>query len=81
MHRLGVLRVAVALACLAQGAIGGAQVRDADVRDAAAEAAAKQALETFITEWNTADDANLRRAMHCPFVSVADGGADYRPST
>ena len=79
---MGVLRVAVALAFLAQGAIGGAQVRDAEVRDAAAEAAAKQALEAFITEWNTADDANLRRALHFPFVSVAGGGAlviDRRP--
>ena len=60
MHRMGVLRIAVALACVAQGAIGSAQVRDADMRDAAGEAAAKQALETFITEWNTADDANLQ---------------------
>jgi hypothetical protein len=48
---MGVLRGAVALAFLAQGATGGAQVRDAD---------AKQALDAFITEWNTADDANLR---------------------
>ena len=82
MQRIGLVVMVVAIACLAQGAIGGAQVRDADVRDAAAEVAAKQALETFITEWNTADDANLRRAMHFPFVSVAGGGAlviDRRP--
>ena len=82
MHRMGVLRGAVALACLAQGATGGAQVRDADARDAAAEAAAKQALDAFITEWNTADDANLRQALHFHFVSVPGGGAlviDSRP--
>ncbi len=82
MHRMGVLRGAVALAFLAQGATGGAQVRDADARDAAAEAAAKQALDAFLTEWNTADDANLRQALHFPFVSVPGGGAlviDSRP--
>jgi len=61
------LRGVVVLACVAHGAIGGAQVRDA-------EAAAKQTLERFITEWNTADDANLREVLNFPFVSVAGGG-------
>lgn len=63
MYRRGVLWVAVAVVFLAHGATGGAQVRDAEVRDVAAEAAAKQALERFITEWNTADDANLRKVL------------------
>ena len=74
MQRPGLLGIATVLACVAQGTLGGAQVQDADVRDAAAEAAAKQALERFITEWNTADDANLRQILHFPFVSVARGG-------
>ena len=73
--RIRVLRVAVALALVVQGSAVGAQQRHVDGRDPAAEAAAKQAFEAFITEWNTADDANLRGAMHFPFVSVAGGGA------
>ena len=44
----------------------------AQTRDA--EAAAKQTLDRFITEWNTADDANLREVLSFPFVSVAGGG-------
>ena len=73
MHRIRGLGLATALAFLAQAAIGEAQVRDAG--DAAAEAAAKQALEVFITQWNTADNANLRTAMNFPFVTVLGGGA------
>jgi hypothetical protein len=52
----------------------------AQTRDA--EAAAKQTLDRFITEWNTADDANLREVLSFPFVSVAGGGGlvlDRRP--
>ncbi|MCZ6571369.1 MAG: hypothetical protein O7B23_14545, partial [Deltaproteobacteria bacterium] len=73
MHRMSGLGTATALAFLAQGAIGEAQVRDAG--DAAAEAAAKQALEVFIAQWNTSDNANLRRAINFPFVTVPGGGA------
>lgn len=52
-----------------------AQVREADVRDSAAEAAARQALERFITRWNSGDDVQLRDAMHFPFVSVTESGS------
>ncbi len=82
MPRTSVLGIATALAFVAPGPITAAQVRDADMRDAAAEAEARQALETFITEWNTADDANLRGALNFPFVTVQGGGAlviDSRP--
>ena len=47
-----------------------------------AEATAKQTLDRFITEWNTADDANLREVLNFPVVSVAGGGGlvlDRRP--
>ena len=67
--------VVLAMGILAMGSPGLAQPRDAEVRDAAAETAARQALETFITRWNTGDDANLRGAMHFPFVTVPGGGA------
>ena len=73
MRRTSLLGIATALAFLALGAIGEAQVREAG--DAAAEAAAKEALEVFITQWNTADNANLRTAMNFPFVTVPGGGA------
>lgn len=65
----------VALAALILSATAGAQVRDDEVRDPAAEAAARQALVAFMTEWNTGNDANLRRAMNFPFVTVPGGGA------
>jgi len=66
--------IGVAIAWMAQGGIGMAQTQDPEARDAAVEAAAKQMLERFITEWNTADDANLREVLNFPFVSVAGGG-------
>ena len=72
----------LALGLLAAGSPGEAQVRDAAAGNAAAEAASRQALQTFITQWNTAEDAHLRRAMHFPFVTVPGGGAlvvDERP--
>ena len=72
--RASLLGIAAALAFLAQGPIEAAQVRDAIVRDGAAEAGARQALQTFITEWNTADNVNLRRAMNFPFTTVPGGG-------
>ena len=64
----------LALGFLVVGPPGFTQPRDAEAGDAAAETAAREALETFITQWNTADDANLRRAMHFPFVTVPGGG-------
>ena len=66
---------ALALGILAAGSPGLSQTRDAETRHATAEAAARQALQTFITQWNTAEDAHLRRAMHFPFVTVPGGGA------
>ena len=72
----------LALGLLAAGSRGEAQVRDAAAGNAATETAARQALLTFITLWNTGQDANLRRAMHFPFVTVPGGGAlivDDRP--
>ena len=71
MHLNPNATVVLAVAFLVVASPGMTQIRDAEVGDAAAEAAARQALETFITQWNTADDANLRRAMHFPFVTVA----------
>ena len=74
--------VGLALGMLAVGSPGLAQIGEAEARDAVAEAAARQALHTFITQWNTAEDAHLRRAMHFPFVTVPGGGAlivDDRP--
>ena len=74
--------VVLALGVLVMGLPGFAQTRDAAEGNGAAETAARQALETFITQWNTADDANLRRAMHFPFATVPGGGAlivDARP--
>ena len=74
--------VVLALGILALGSPGLAQPRDAAAGDPAAETAARRALETFITQWNTGDDANLRRAMHFPFATVPGGGAlivDARP--
>ena len=67
--------VVLALSVLVVASPGATQVRDAAAGDATAEAAAREALQTFITQWNTADDANLRRAMHFPFVTVPGGGA------
>jgi hypothetical protein len=75
MSRSGAAGILAAFALVAHGSIGDAQVRDAEVGDAAAETAAREALDTFITQWNTAEDANLRRAMHFPFVTVPGGGA------
>ena len=75
MDRIRILRVAAALALVVQGSAVGAQQRDVDARDETAEASARDAFEAFITEWNTADDANLRGAMHFPFVTVPGGGA------
>ena len=80
MHRMSLLGIATAFALVGPGAIGAAQVRDAIVRDAVArdagaEAAAERALQTFITQWNTADNANLRGAINFPFVTVPGGGA------
>ena len=65
----------LALGLLVVAPPGAAQTRDAAAGDGAAETAARQALEAFITQWNTADDANLRRAMHFPFATVPGGGA------
>ena len=73
-HRASLMGIVTALTLVAPGGIAAAQVRDANMRDAAAEAEAKQALETFITEWNTADDANLRGALNFPFVTVQGAG-------
>ena len=65
----------LALGLLVLAPPGAAQTRDAEAGGEAAETAARQALEAFITQWNTADDANLRRAMHFPFATVPGGGA------
>jgi len=40
-----------------------------------AEAAARSALESFITEWNTGDNARLRTAMNFPFVTFGGGSS------
>ena len=64
----------LALGLLVLAPPGAAQTRDAEAGGEAAETAARQALEAFITQWNTADDANLRRAMHFPFATVPGGG-------
>ena len=72
----------LALVILTVGAPGDAQVRETAVRDPVAAAAAREAFETFITRWNSGDDASLRTAMHFPFATVAGGGAlvvDSRP--
>jgi len=42
-------------------------------RNEEAESAARQALEAFITAWNTGDDAQLRTTMHFPFVTFGGG--------
>ena len=34
---------------------------------------ARAALERFMTEWNSGDDARLRTAMHFPFVNFFGG--------
>ena len=65
----------LALGLLVVAPPGAVQIRDAEAGDEAAETAARQALEAFITQWNTADDASLRRAMHFPFATVPGGGA------
>jgi ketosteroid isomerase-like protein len=75
MSRSSAASILAAVALVAHGSIGGAQVRDSEVGDATAVTAARRALDNFITQWNTADDANLRRAMHFPFVTVPGGGA------
>ena len=56
-----------------------AQGPDADVADQAVKA-----VENFIAAWNTADNVELRKAMHFPFVTmnngnvaVAQGPADF----
>ena len=38
-----------------------------------AERVARQALEAFMTAWNTGDDAKLRTAMRFPFVTFGGG--------
>lgn len=47
----------------------------ADARDSNAEAECKKALEFFIAQWNTGEDAELRKAMNFPFVSFGGGNA------
>ena len=74
MTSLHLRTMVLAVGLLVVGSPGETQVRDA-AGNAAAESAARQALETFITQWNTGDDANLREAMHFPFVTVPGGGA------
>ncbi len=75
--------IALTAALVAQASLGGAQVAgDPEARDGSAERAARQAIRTFMTEWNAGDDARLRRVLHFPFVTVAGGGAlviDSRP--
>jgi hypothetical protein len=56
-----------------------------EARATDAEEGAKAALESFITAWNTGEDASLRKTMHFPFVSlwgaraiqVADAPEDF----
>ena len=74
INRLGACLI-LAVGLLAAGSPGLSQTRDAEARDAAAETVARPALENFITQWNTADDANLRRTMHFPFATAPGGGA------
>jgi hypothetical protein len=45
----------------------------AQIKNDEAEAVARQALEKFMTEWNTGDDAQLRTAMNFPFVTFGGG--------
>ena len=54
-------------------ATGEAQVGNAASGNPESERAAREALEAFITSWNTADDAELRGAMHFPFVTFGPG--------
>ena len=42
----------------------------AEARSPDAEKGAKAALESFITAWNTGEDASLRKTMHVPFISL-----------
>jgi hypothetical protein len=44
-------------------------------QDLNAEAEAKNALDAFITAWNTGEDANLRKTMNFPFVTFGGAGA------
>ena len=53
----------------------GLQGLSAQTAEADAEAAARSALEAFIDAWNTADNAELRKTMNFPFVSLFGGGA------
>ena len=62
------------LATILLGLIG-LQGLGAQTADAGAEAATRSALEAFIGAWNTADDAELRKTMNFPFVSLFGGGA------
>ena len=47
----------------------------AQTADAGAEAATRAALEAFIGAWNNADNAELRKTMNFPFVSLFGGGS------
>ncbi len=40
-----------------------------------AESGARKALETFMTEWNTGEDARVRTAMNFPFVTFGGGSS------
>ena len=82
MYRMGLSGMAVALVVAVPGANGVAHVRTTQTTVETAEAAAKETLEAFITEWNTAEDANVRRVLNFLFVSVLGADApviDPRP--
>ena len=74
MYRMGLAGTALVFVVAVSGSIGVAQVRTTQTTDATAEGAARETLEAFITEWNTAEDANVRQVLNFPFVSVL--GAD-----
>ena len=66
----GAAGTALVFVVAVSGSIGVAQVRTTQTTDATAEGAARETLEAFITEWNTAEDANVRQVLNFPFVSV-----------
>ena len=70
MYRMGLAGTALVFVVAVSGLIGVAQVRTTQTTDATAEGAARETLEAFITEWNTAEDANVRQVLNFPFVSV-----------
>lgn len=74
MRYIGLVVLTAVLVALA-GATGEAQVPEDPTADPQAERAARDALEAFITRWNSGDDRELRQAMHFPFVTLAPGGA------